>query len=842
MYLLMFIVCIWVLYLIFIFPIRTSLRLRDLSEEVAMLRDLLNHVKRPVSGHENTERLPISKTTSNVREKTNSVINVSLKTDINTKKSFDLERQIATRFPVWIGGTCLVFAAFFMIQYSIEQSVLSVPLRLIISSSFGILLMLSSVIISLRPKIANGKNIRQALAGAGIAVLYLSIFAATNLYALLSISVGFSAMAFVTALCIVWSLSQGAPIAMMGLISGLLTPLAIKTQINTALLFIYLYVVLLGTFLVIRKNNWWWLAVIAIIGAFVWTFSWATLFPIMDNSLWLAFFVLATVATFFAIFHGDTPYFLKEAITIISLLFLALITFGVDYAYREWGLLSILVIGVIILSIRDSDTYKILPWFTMILLAIMIYNWNSGILVNKIIVIVGFGLLFTVSSYVTAMLSVHNKHQWLIQAAIANGIFFLLTYLKVKPLLPKFTDNLLLKYVWSNVAFVFAVIWSYTAWQAINKLYNDKTLRKYTFNISCIAATAFISVGLLLAVDAKFFAIVFASELFLIGLLSTKVKIGPYGNIAIVLIHAIAFALLYQYDYEPNSFTSLPLLYYGVPAAFLALSSILFRGKILELYIQIIEIFSIFLLSILGTTLLNNLINAFSADIAINHKYLLRGLYINYFMLFGLVCIILLGNHYKRIACELAGFSLIALAIIMIIRFDIMKISSVLNISVGSTPILNALLLPYALPALWLTLWQKNIIFSLQRLGLPYVGYIKSFVLLLIFIWLTLSVRQYFYRTDLLVLVTKIEIYMYSIVWLLFGLALLILGIGYKNKQLRVASLLILILTISKVFWFDASELTGILRVFSFFGLGVGLIAIGWFYARFVFKQDQKSK
>ena len=53
--------------------------------------------------------------------------------------------------------------------------------------------------------------------------------------------------------------------------------------------------------------------------------------------------------------------------------------------------------------------------------------------------------------------------------------------------------------------------------------------------------------------------------------------------------------------------------------------------------------------------------------------------------------------------------------------------------------------------------------------------------------------------------------------------------------MIRIASLGILLLTVGKVFLYDASELTGLWRVFSFFGLGLSLLGLSWFYSRFVF-------
>ncbi|MGD9866845.1 MAG: DUF2339 domain-containing protein, partial [Hyphomicrobiales bacterium] len=45
----------------------------------------------------------------------------------------------------------------------------------------------------------------------------------------------------------------------------------------------------------------------------------------------------------------------------------------------------------------------------------------------------------------------------------------------------------------------------------------------------------------------------------------------------------------------------------------------------------------------------------------------------------------------------------------------------------------------------------------------------------------------------------------------------------------------VILLTVAKVFLSDMDNLEGILRALSFIGLGAVLIAVGYFYQRFVF-------
>ena len=62
--------------------------------------------------------------------------------------------------------------------------------------------------------------------------------------------------------------------------------------------------------------------------------------------------------------------------------------------------------------------------------------------------------------------------------------------------------------------------------------------------------------------------------------------------------------------------------------------------------------------------------------------------------------------------------------------------------------------------------------------------------------------------------------------------ALLVAGVRLKSQVLRIASAVLIAVAVAKVFIFDMSELEGVLRAFSFIGLGAVLIGIGLFYQR----------
>lgn len=98
----------------------------------------------------------------------------------------------------------------------------------------------------------------------------------------------------------------------------------------------------------------------------------------------------------------------------------------------------------------------------------------------------------------------------------------------------------------------------------------------------------------------------------------------------------------------------------------------------------------------------------------------------------------------------------------------------------------------------------------------------------------TLVVRWLFHRNDMNAApATEVEMWTYSAVWALFGAGVFWLGMRRRDPVLRWSALAILLATTAKVFLFDMARLSGVVRVASFIGLGLVLLAIAWAARRF---------
>src|ERR1700727_1829631 len=148
---------------------------------------------------------------------------------------------------------------------------------------------------------------------------------------------------------------------------------------------------------------------------------------------------------------------------------------------------------------------------------------------------------------------------------------------------------------------------------------------------------------------------------------------------------------------------------------------------------------------------------------------------------------------------------------------------------------INTLLLGYAMPAVLALLLSYAVA---GRRSAGYGNTIAAGALVLALSYVTLEIRRLYHGPQLTSGLTGgAEQYTYSIAWLLFGVALLGLGILFNSQRARLASAGVIALTILKAFLIDMSTLTGVYRALSFMCLGLVLVAIGWLCQRILFRR-----
>ena len=119
-----------------------------------------------------------------------------------------------------------------------------------------------------------------------------------------------------------------------------------------------------------------------------------------------------------------------------------------------------------------------------------------------------------------------------------------------------------------------------------------------------------------------------------------------------------------------------------------------------------------------------------------------------------------------------------------------------------------------------------------------YANTIAAGALVLALAYVTFEIRRLYHGPVLAAARPRgAEQYTYSIAWLAFGVALLGIGILFNSQRARLASAVVIALTILKAFLIDMSTLTGVYRALSFMCLALVLVAIGWLYQRILFRR-----
>ncbi|MGE4430438.1 MAG: DUF2339 domain-containing protein [Sphingobium sp.] len=154
--------------------------------------------------------------------------------------------------------------------------------------------------------------------------------------------------------------------------------------------------------------------------------------------------------------------------------------------------------------------------------------------------------------------------------------------------------------------------------------------------------------------------------------------------------------------------------------------------------------------------------------------------------------------------------------------------------AVGLLPLANLLIPAFGMIFAGLWLAERIDPDRSARLSRPFDGARMAAIILFAFA----SLRHLFTGTLLVgVAVGPVENILWSVLAILLAIGFLLWGIRTSARDWRIASLVLMIGAVAKVFLLDASGLEGLLRIVSFLALGFSLIGIGWLYSRYLRKE-----
>ena len=204
---------------------------------------------------------------------------------------------------VRVGVVVLFFGVAFLLRYAYENALLPIELRLAGSSAFGILL--TALGWRFRARVDTYGVVLQ---GAGVGLLYLTIFAAARMYELLPISAAFGLLVVLAAAsCVLAVLQNAQALAIFATAGGFLAPVLMSTGAGSHVALFSYYALLNAGILAMAWFRYWrWLNWIGFLFTFAIGASWGyqyyrpELFSTTEPFLLLFFLYYVGVSVLFA--------------------------------------------------------------------------------------------------------------------------------------------------------------------------------------------------------------------------------------------------------------------------------------------------------------------------------------------------------------------------------------------------------------------------------------------------------------------------------------------------------------------------------------------------------------
>ncbi|NOT42198.1 MAG: DUF2339 domain-containing protein, partial [Alphaproteobacteria bacterium] len=607
------------------------------------------------------------------------------------------EQQIGARLPVWIGGIALALSGIFLVKYSIDTGLLNPLVRCVLAGLLGVAMLIAAQAM-LFYRVANGERIAQALSGAGIAVLYGTLFAASTVYGFISPSMAFVGMAANTALAVLLALRQGPPIAMLGMVGGFLTPALVgSTEPNAPVLFTYLIALTVGLFTVARQQQWWWLTWPTLGAAFVWLLIWLAGPNVPGDGLWLGLFLIALVSTTFAFVRpeakpgeGPPQSWIGLMLTAgAATLLMGVIVQRSDFGLIEWGLYYALTGGTIALAARDQANYRYLPWASLAVSLVLLALWPPAVTEYFAGLIVLFAATFAVGA-IAFMWRSRDPLEWARLACISAFAFYFLAVYRLQEVIVLARviapQSLIAQVpVWGTIAAFMATALTLVTARAAQRFRDAPKVQELLAYLS-LSAVAFMALGMVIEIPPDYLPVAIA------GLMLAVAWIEPRANIAALRPATTVLAMLFAVALMPQALLIVqyavaaslgqgivgqtpalvlsPIFHLGVPALMFLWSAFELRRRADDTVVQAYEVIAALLAGIMGYFLIRHAQTP-AAEILTAIGSPFDGAVISHAIIVYGIALVAAGQYLKRDAIAVSGLVAAGLGLARVIHFDI---------------------------------------------------------------------------------------------------------------------------------------------------------------------------
>lgn len=774
-----------------------------------------------------------------------------------------LEETLGTRWAVWVGGLALAFGGLFLVRYGIENGYLGPVTRVVLGFAFGLgLIGLGERLLKrgYEARVANlvAADIPSILAAAGTSTLFVSAFAAHALYDLIGPVPAFSLLIAIALLTISLSLRHAPWLSGLGLLGGTLAPLLVQSGQVSLWPVVLLSIVLTSTaYTLARFRGWRFVAWLGFAGHVFWALLMvayqvvrspdaASALPVGVEILALLVLSIAlgVVTTDFALVPNE-PSANDRRVAITGSVAAALLAAALT-SLGGIALVPLLVATLaILIAAAAAVAFPALRWNAIVaaFLAIvvvaaydaiepvlfegqMVDPRTIGVIRDRsidqlLITALGFALFFGLGG---AIATFRRPDARLAMAASATPVALLaVTSLRFRLL----GDELSFGFAALALAAGLAIVAETLLRRAASE--EATAFGAAGFYAAASAASLGLALGFLLpsgglplglALAGLGIAAVYTRR----RLAALRVAAGAAALLVIaVLLRAPGIAIP-----GPGAppFVNALLTGIGLPGvAFAAAAFLLRSGGFGRVIILLETLATLFLLLYLWLALHHAWAGSLASDAFARDEL-------------GLTALMLLvaGYAFRRLAHVIesivyrftADAALVVAGGVAVLALAAHPWLDATAVQGGN--LVNDLALAYLAPALGFLCVFLRERDTPERGPIARAAEIATHVLALAYAIAEVSLL---YRGPTLESAfTQAELYTYSALGLVYGIVLLGLGLVLERRSLRIASAVVLVVTVLKAFIIDMSGLEGLLRAVSFIGLGAVLIGIGLVYQR----------
>jgi uncharacterized membrane protein len=777
------------------------------------------------------------------------------------------EEQIGTRWVVWIGGLTLALGGFFMVRYSIDAGLLGPGVRTLLGGAFALALLAAGEWTRRKESISTISaltiaNIPAILTAAGTSVAFATVYAAYALYGFLAPATAFILLGLVALGTLAAALLHGPALAGLGVAAGFVTPILVSSnRPDYWALYIYLAIVTAAALGLARIRLWRWLAVTTIIFALPWTVPCLQCGPSMIGPHAfhvIAGFILAGLLVVCGFLFGPpaeegriepissgslTAYLLGATMIVLS-------------SYHDDAAITVFAVQVaatLLIAWRAQAATGAVA-AAAVLVAVVFLEWavrsNPDMLVLPGGPLPGIGPTATDGSVATH----------LVTAAIFAAGFgvagFLAQGRSISAIIPVvwsaaavFTPLALLIALYARITrldrsipFAILAVMLAAAYGAATETLTRRDNRPGLPISIALFATGTLSAlapALTFALEKGWLTIALALMSMGTAWISMQRPIPFLRSLAAILAGIVVLRIGYEPRIVGDAVGTTPIFNwllwgYGIPALSFWAGSIFLRRRGDDAPLRTVESAAVLFTVLLAFMEIRHAVNGgdvYRASAGLTETALQ--------VCTALAMAIGLERLWIRTGSIVHNFSALLLAAFAALAsvFGLLLMDNPLfwPVNIGGE-FINALLLGYALPAVLALLLSYAVA---GRRPASYANTIAGAALVLALSYVTLEIRRLYHGPVMASGPTGgAEQYTYSIAWLAFGVALLGIGIVFNSQRARLASAVVIALTILKAFLIDMSTLSGVYRALSFMCLGLVLVAIGWLYQRILFRRQ----